>query len=101
MAFVLTVIVIVSPVKYTDLSVLSDRERYDGWKTTLLGVNSSPDKVAFVMIGIASISGEFEATAWHGVTVAPTANNPKTRIVNQVPETTPILALHLSTFRLF
>jgi hypothetical protein len=55
MAFVLMVMLIVSPVRYADLSVVSDSERYDNWKAALLEAVSSPAKVAFVMIGDFSV----------------------------------------------
>jgi hypothetical protein len=63
MAFVLTVMLIVSPVRYTDLSVVSDSERYDVWKTALPGLISSPDRVAFAIIGTDSSVGESKTIA--------------------------------------
>jgi hypothetical protein len=63
MAFVLTVMLTVSPVRYTDLLVVSDIERYDNWKVALLGAVSSPAEMAFAMIGADFSVGESRTKA--------------------------------------
>jgi hypothetical protein len=92
---------IVSPVKYTGLSVLSDNERYEAWKATLLGVVSSLDKVAFVMMGVASFAEKFEAVAWHGASMKPVVNNPKTKIATKISRMNLTIALRLRNLRIF
>jgi hypothetical protein len=92
---------IVSPVKYTDLSVVSDRERYDNWKAALLVAVSSLAEVAFVMIGMTLFAGKFEAIAWHGASVELVVSKPNTRIAVKISRTNLIIILRLRNLRLF
>jgi hypothetical protein len=93
--FVLTVMRTVSPVKYTDLSVVTDRERYAAWKAALLGTVSSPAKVAFLMIVKASPVMGSNTVAEHGATAGPVVNKPNTRIAIKISITNLIISLHL------
>jgi hypothetical protein len=92
---------IVSPVRYTDLSVVIDSERYDNWKAALLGAVSSPAKVAFVIMGVASFAEKFEAVAWHGASMKPIVNNPKTKIATKISRMNLTIALRLRSLRIF
>jgi hypothetical protein len=92
---------IVSPVKYTGLSVLSDRERYDVWKATLLGSVSPLNKVAFVIMGVAPFAEQLKVVAWHGATVEPIVNNPKTTIATKISRMNLTITLRLRNLRLF
>ena len=94
-ALVLTVMLTVSPVRYTDLSVVTDRERYDAWKAALLGVSSSPAEVAFLIMVIASPVKESNTVAEHGATAEPVVSKPNTRIAIKISITNLIISLHL------
>jgi hypothetical protein len=85
----------VSPVKYTDLSVVTDRERYAAWKAALLGAVSSPAKVAFLMIVIASPVRGSNTVAEHGATAGPVVSKPNSRIAIKISIANLIISLHL------
>jgi hypothetical protein len=63
LALVLTVMAIVSPVKYTVLLALIDNDRYEAWKGSLPEAGSSLVARALVMMGLNSFVRGFSVPA--------------------------------------